>query len=46
MTYIGLLRRSPDQAGYDYWVGVLDGGNPGLALIDGFLISAEYANRF
>jgi len=46
MTYIGLLRRAPDQAGYDYWVGVLDGGNSGLGLIDGFLASPEYANRF
>jgi len=46
MTYIGLLRRSPDQAGYDYWVSVLDGGNSGLSLIDGFLASQEYANRF
>jgi len=46
MTYIGLLRRSPDQSGYDYWVGVLDGGNSGLGLIDGFLAAQEYGNRF
>ncbi|MCM2264664.1 MAG: DUF4214 domain-containing protein [Desulfuromonadales bacterium] len=46
MTYIGLLRRSPDQGGYDYWVGAMDGGSPGLSLISGFLASQEYQGRF
>ena len=46
MTYIGLLRRSPDQGGFDYWTGVMDAGGSGLSLIEGFLSSAEYAARF
>ena len=46
MTYIGLLRRSPDQGGFDYWVGVMDGGGSSLALIEGFLSSGEYAAWF
>jgi len=46
MTYIGLLRRSPDQGGFTYWVGIMDGGGSGLNLIEGFLSSGEYAARF
>jgi hypothetical protein len=46
MTYIGLLRRSPDQDGYNYWVSQMDGGRSGLGLINGFLNSNEYAARF
>lgn len=46
MTYIGLLQRSPEPGGYSYWVGQMDGGSSGLALIDGFLYSQEYHNRF
>jgi hypothetical protein len=44
--YIGMLRRSPDQGGFDFWVGQLDGGASGLTLIQGFLGSTEYHNRF
>jgi len=46
MMYVGMLRRSPDQEGFDFWVQYLDSGNSGLALINGFLYSQEYANRF
>ncbi len=46
MTYVGMLRRSPEQGGFDFWVGYLDSGNSELVLIDGFLNSQEYANRF
>ncbi|MCM2266003.1 MAG: DUF4214 domain-containing protein, partial [Desulfuromonadales bacterium] len=46
MTYVGLLQRSPDQGGYNYWVGRMDTGSPGLTLIDGFLSSQEYQARF
>ena len=46
MTYIGLLRRSPDQGGFDYWVSVMDAGGSGLGLIESFLTSGEYADRF
>lgn len=44
--YYGLLRRAPDQAGFDYWVGVLDGGSSAKDLIEGFLFSTEYQGRF
>ena len=46
MTYIGLLRRSPDQGGFDYWTSVLDSGASGTALINGFLFASEYQGRF
>ena len=46
MTYIGLLRRAPDQGGFDYWTGVLDAGASGTALINGFLYATEYQGRF
>jgi glucose/arabinose dehydrogenase len=46
MMYVGMLRRSPDPGGFSYWVGYKDQGNSGLALIDGFLASAEYRARF
>ncbi len=46
MMYMGMLRRGPEQGGFDFWVNYLDTGNSGLALINGFLNSEEYANRF
>ena len=46
MIYVGMLRRSPEEEGFDYWVNYLDSGNSGLGFIDGFLNSTEYANRF
>lgn len=46
MMYMGMLRRGPDEAGYAHWVGYMDAGNPGIALIQGFVDSAEYKARF
>ncbi len=46
MMYVGMMRRVPDPGGFSFWVDYLDRGNPGLALIDGFLYSTEYRNRF
>jgi hypothetical protein len=46
MMYVGMLRRSPEEGGFSFWVNYLDSANSGLALIDGFLNSTEYANRF
>lgn len=46
MTYIGLLRRAPEQGGFDYWVGRMGQGDSGQGLIDLFLASQEYAARF
>jgi hypothetical protein len=45
MAYVGMLRRAPDQGGFDFWVGYMN-TNSGLALINGFLASTEYHNRF
>ena len=46
MMYTGMLRRSPDAAGFDHWVGAMDRGTAGQSLISGFLGSAEYRQRF
>ncbi len=46
MMYVGMLRRSPEQAGFDFWTDYMEAGNPGLALILGFLQAPEYRNRF
>jgi len=46
MMYIGMLRRSPEDEEFNFWVDYLDSGHSGLALIDGFLYSQEYADRF
>jgi hypothetical protein len=46
MMYVGMLRRSPEQGGFDFWVGYMDAGNSGLDLIGGFLAAPEYRNRF
>ena len=43
--YYGMLRRSPDQGGFDYWVGRLDSGDTALDLVSGFLSSTEYQGR-
>jgi hypothetical protein len=44
--YVGMLRRSPDQGGFDYWVHQMELGQSGLNLINGFLVAPEYRNRF
>jgi hypothetical protein len=46
MAYIGMLRRAPEPGGFAFWVDYMDRGNSGLALLDGFLSSAEYHARF
>lgn len=46
MTYMGMLRRSPDPAGFGFWTSYLDGGSTAAALVNGFLTSAEYRRRF
>lgn len=43
--YLGLLERSPDGAGLDYWTGLVQSGQPISGLITGFLESNEYADR-
>jgi glucose/arabinose dehydrogenase len=44
--YVGMLRRAPDQAGFDFWVAHLDAGNSGLSLIQSLFTSSEYHDRF
>ena len=46
MMYIGMLKRAPDTGGFNFWVGYLDGGNSGQALINGFLGAPEFRSRF
>jgi Domain of unknown function (DUF4214) len=43
---MAMLRRAPDKDGLAFWVGYMRGGNSGLALINGFLASPEYRQRF
>jgi len=46
MLYSGMLRRAPDPGGFSYWVGSLDNGVSIQGLIDLFVGSQEYRNRF
>ena len=47
MQYFGYLRRSPEQAGYDFWLGVLNSQpNNFRGMVCSFLTSAEYQLRF
>jgi hypothetical protein len=46
MMYVSMLRRAPEQEGFDYWVSALAAGDSVLGLIEGFLASSEYADRF
>jgi hypothetical protein len=44
--YYGMLRRAPDQEGFDVWYNYLNGGASILELTQEFLDSSEYQNRF
>jgi hypothetical protein len=48
MQYFGYLRRDPDQAGYNFWVDIINNREPNNypAMICAFLTSAEYQQRF
>ena len=46
MTYVGLLRRAPEQTGFDHWLAQLQGGASIVGLIESFLRSPEYNRRF
>ncbi|HJR08548.1 MAG TPA: DUF4214 domain-containing protein, partial [Pyrinomonadaceae bacterium] len=45
MQYYGYLRRKPDAAGFQAWLGVLQAGNV-RTMVNGFLNSTEYRLRF
>jgi hypothetical protein len=44
--YLGQLGRAPDAGGYQWWQGHLDQGLTVQGMIDGFMQSPEYHNRF
>jgi hypothetical protein len=47
MQYFGYLRRNPDQAGYNFWLGVLNSQpNNFRGMVCSFITSTEYQQRF
>ena len=45
-VYVGMLKRTPEPAGLDFYVDLLDGGTARSAIIPGFFNSPEYHSRF
>ncbi len=45
-TYLSLLARTPEPAGFTYWVDAIENGLSLTGLIDAILDSQEYENRF
>ncbi|MGA9995293.1 MAG: S8 family serine peptidase [Pyrinomonadaceae bacterium] len=48
MQYFGYLKRDPEEAGYQFWLNVLNNREPNnfLGMVCSFITSAEYQNRF
>lgn len=48
MQYFGYLHRDPDQAGYDFWLGIVNNQalNNYRAMVCAFVTSAEYQQNF
>lgn len=46
MTYAGLLQRSPDPSGWDFWVRRTEAGTSVGGLVAQFFTSSEYRRRF
>jgi hypothetical protein len=48
MEYLGYLRRNPDQAGYEFWLGKLKqyGNWADAQMVLAFTLAPEYRNRF
>jgi hypothetical protein len=46
--YFGYLRRDSDQAGYNFWLNVLNNGDPNnyKGMVCSFLTATEYQRRF
>ena len=45
--YFGYLKRDPDQAGYDFWLGTINGQPQNIrGMVCAFVTSAEYQLRF
>jgi hypothetical protein len=46
LDYVGLLDRTPEQAGFDYWLHEIEAGRSELEVIGQFLGTGEYHDRF
>lgn len=46
MEYYGYLRRDVDTNGYDFWLGILNGGAGSRGMVCSFITSTEYQRRF
>ncbi|MGB9179466.1 MAG: alpha-amylase family glycosyl hydrolase, partial [Pyrinomonadaceae bacterium] len=48
IEYFGYLRRDPDEAGYQFWLNVLESREPNnyRGMVCSFITSAEYQKRF
>ncbi len=48
MEYFGYLRRDPDEAGFNFWLDVLNNRTPGnfRSMVCAFITSREYQLRF
>jgi parallel beta-helix repeat protein len=48
MQYFGYLHRDPEQAGYDFWLNVLNNVQPNnyRSMVCAFITSTEYQSRF
>jgi len=47
MMYAGMLRRTPEPAGFNGWLSALDAGTyTREQVINGFFLSEEYRRRF
>jgi Domain of unknown function (DUF4214) len=48
MQYFSYLRRDVDEAGYDFWLGVVNNREPNnyAGMVCAFITSAEYQLRF
>jgi hypothetical protein len=48
MQYFGYLHRDAEQAGYDFWLNILNNVQPNnyRSMVCAFITSAEYQRRF
>ena len=46
LDYLGLLGRTAEQAGFDYWVCQQDTVMPEITVVGGFIASTEFHDRF
>jgi hypothetical protein len=48
MQYFGYMRRDPDEAGYEFWLGKLNlyGNYIDAEMVRSFIVSPEYRSRF